>query len=602
MLKNNIHIDGDFKYTVSNGQAEIVKYVGNAITLAIPAVLDGNIVTSIGQEAFSECRSLMNVVIPDCIETIGDAAFSWCLSLKVISMPANLKTIGNSVFSGCELLKNVYISSDVETIGEFAFSDCKSLESIYIPESVKSIGVHTFLGCKSLKSIMIPDSVEEIGRSAFSGCESLENIAIPNGVVEIESDVFSGCNSLISIVIPSNVKSIGEFAFSGCRSLKNINIPVGIEEIGVHTFLGCSALESIEIPGGVEKIGRSAFYNCSSLKNVSISEGVKEIGGFAFYGCSSLKSIALPSSIKKVADSAFLKCTSLSNVLMPKDMEQVANRAFKNCNLLNEEIDTIQKVETVKVKETKSIEKPIVKKTVEPKVLKVKGATENVAQIMGLKRIILECPNCKESNSVNSGSQQYKCWHCATISDNELYNSEHAVEIKPEPVEAGPVVIDCPKCKKGNQVGTDYRKCRCWNCKTIFKNKRYVSKLPSYKIIRLEGVNDDVRQMNIFSCDIKTNVKLVCSEDNNTIAIEVLTIEGTPLGWIPKGEVAQVYSMIQSGEKVYIGISSILGMYGGMECGMDVFVTNDVEKCFLLLDRAKENHIMRMKKIGRIGN
>ena len=98
-------------------------------------------------KAFSDCRSLSNIVIPDSVTKIGDYAFSVCSSLSKIAIP-----------------------DSVTDIGDYAFEYCSSLSNIVIPNSVTSIGAYAFYGCSSLSNIVIPDSVTTIGYGAFSGC------------------------------------------------------------------------------------------------------------------------------------------------------------------------------------------------------------------------------------------------------------------------------------------------------------------------------------------------------------------------------------------------------------------------------------------------
>ena len=70
----------------------------------------------IGDRAFGECKSLININIPNSVTTIGDSAFSWCESLTNINIPNSVTTIRDSAFWGCESLASITIPSSVVTI------------------------------------------------------------------------------------------------------------------------------------------------------------------------------------------------------------------------------------------------------------------------------------------------------------------------------------------------------------------------------------------------------------------------------------------------------------------------------------------------------
>ena len=262
----------------------------------------------IGNNAFSECRSLTNINIPNSVTNIGDGAFAGCKLLTKIDIPDSVTNIGDKVFGYCTLLTKINIPDSVTNIGDWTFSRCTFLTKINIPDSVTNIGNHAFHDCKSLTSIKIPNSVTNIGDHAFYHCESLTKINIPNSVTNIGDEAFSWCNSLTSIKIPNSVTNIGDHAFYHCESLTKINIPNSVTNIGDEAFSWCNSLTSIKIPNSVTNIGDEVFKDCSSLTSIKIPNSVTNIGNYAFHGCTSLTSINIPNSVTKIGDGAFEDC------------------------------------------------------------------------------------------------------------------------------------------------------------------------------------------------------------------------------------------------------------------------------------------------------
>ena len=268
--------------------------------------------------------------------SIGNAAFSGCRSLTAITIPESVTSIGDDAFSDCRSLTAITIPESVASIGNYAFSGCSSLTAITLPESVTSIGNYAFSGCSSLTSITIPEGVTSIESSAFSGCSSLTSITLPESVTSIESSAFSGCSSLTSITIPEGVTSIESSAFSGCSSFERVTI--NCANVG-DWFSGFSSIKEIVLGEGVTSIGSSAFKDCSSLTAITISESVTNIGNHAFSGCSSLTAIKIPKSVTSIGDrdnigfscGVFDDCTSLKEVVFEDGSETLA----VGCNVCN---------------------------------------------------------------------------------------------------------------------------------------------------------------------------------------------------------------------------------------------------------------------------
>ena len=324
-------------------------------------------VTSIGIGAFFNCSSLSNIVIPDSVTSIGGAAFLTCRSLSSIVIPNSVTSIGDSVFRGCSSLSEIVIPDSVTSIGIGAFGGCASLQYLSIPKSVICLNGNPFynmngkLEClspnfiyeddvlfnkdkskiisfrnQSVESYVIPSCVTSIGNRAFSCCSSLSKVVIPTSVTSIGHNVFQGCSSLSEIVIPSSVTSIGNSAFSGCSSLSKIVIPTSVTSIGDWTFSGCSSLSEIVIPSSVTCIGDDAFHGCRSLSKIVIPSSVTSIGSDAFWECRSLSDIVIPSSVTSIGSGAFWECRSLSEIVIPSSVTSIGDCAFHGCRSLSD--------------------------------------------------------------------------------------------------------------------------------------------------------------------------------------------------------------------------------------------------------------------------
>ncbi len=104
--------------------------------------IDGNLYnkdqTTLIQYAIGKIDA--NFIIPNSVTSIGECAFSDCKSLTSITIPSSVTSMGYAVFMGCESLTSIAIENGVTSIGEKAFYNCTSLTSITIPDSVTSIG------------------------------------------------------------------------------------------------------------------------------------------------------------------------------------------------------------------------------------------------------------------------------------------------------------------------------------------------------------------------------------------------------------------------------------------------------------------------------
>lgn len=253
-LESIVVEQGNVTYDSRENCNAIIETASNTLIIGCKNTTIPNSVTSIGEDAFFDCRNLNSIVIPNSITNIGESAFGGCISLASITIP-------NSVID----------------IGEWAFGECISLASCTIGNGVRSIGYATFYSCISLTSITIPKSVTNIGEFAFGACYALTSISIENGNTQYDSR--DNCNAIIetatntliagcqNTIIPNSVTSIGDDAFHACFTLTSITIPNSVTSIGSEAFVSCESLttvicKAIEVP----ELGSSVF------KKVPLSE------------------------------------------------------------------------------------------------------------------------------------------------------------------------------------------------------------------------------------------------------------------------------------------------------------------------------------------
>ena len=129
----------------------------------IPSTYKGLPVTSIKEEAFSNCIKLVTVVIPKEVTNIGLKSFEKCSYLKEVIITGDGKTvIDRYAFSNCRSLKKVKFEGGIASIRSNAFANCEALSEISIPKGVKSVESLVFGKCYFLENVYISSDVESI--------------------------------------------------------------------------------------------------------------------------------------------------------------------------------------------------------------------------------------------------------------------------------------------------------------------------------------------------------------------------------------------------------------------------------------------------------
>ncbi len=150
---------------------------------------------------------------------------------KIISVTIgeNVTSIGEGAFKNCKTLTEINfnaINMDDLSDVSYVFSNAgQSGEGIKVTFGDKVTKIPAYLFCSyypKITSVILGESVTSIGIQAFFGCINLTSVTIGENVTSIGAGAFKSCTSLKSITIPKNVTSIGAWAFNNCTSLASV--------------------------------------------------------------------------------------------------------------------------------------------------------------------------------------------------------------------------------------------------------------------------------------------------------------------------------------------------------------------------------------------
>lgn len=240
-------------------------------------------------------------IIPKSVTSIGNYAFYGCEKLSNVILNENITTLGANAFNECKNLKEIIIPNSVTSVGSYCFSNCSAMNRVLIEDGVASIDDHAFYNCAALTEITLPKTVMEVGNYVFRGCSELSNVIIENRTAPLSL----GSNGSASLFANCPLDSV----YIGGKITYNTS-----SSKGYSPFYRNTSLRTVVIADKAEQILGYEFYGCTALKSVAIGNGVKSIGDYAFSGCSNLDDFSFGSSMETIGVEAFSDCTNLTTI------------------------------------------------------------------------------------------------------------------------------------------------------------------------------------------------------------------------------------------------------------------------------------------------
>lgn len=302
-------IQGKEEYTLKKlhalAQTEVV----------IPSTYEGLPVTQIAKDASHNINIYKKLTIPDSVTLIGEDAFTACYDLQEVVIGSGVTTIEYGAFSDCRALKKVtFTGNALKTVESDVFFNT-AIESLTFPDSVESIGslsymknlsyvylgkvktlTGSFYDCTALKMIQLPITLESVKENIFDGCHLIifaEAASKPDGWAENWNQ-----QNLPVVWNASNVKTFTLnnmlFATSGEKAIllrydgngTDLTVPetvmfdgqsYPVTEIAPHAFYLKDSLVNLSLPNTLEKVNHPQFIGCNALQ-YHVEDGVSYLG------------------------------------------------------------------------------------------------------------------------------------------------------------------------------------------------------------------------------------------------------------------------------------------------------------------------------------
>ena len=259
-------------------------------------------VTEIGADVFNDCLCLTSISISryhpvyevtDLLLVEKDSktviAASGAIRGKA-AVPEGILAIGNGAFSGCRYLQELFVPDTVTEIGLYAFNHdtvvracagsaaqryCAADSSVRFTEITPEAFAEEVGKLEQEEADQGPAGSagalhEEDGSLRVSGMYQYSVLEDGTALI-VKADPFLTDGNIPAELDGIPVTRIGLDAFSDCAGLQSVVIPEGVVYVSGYAFMNCTRLESVSIPDSLVAMDAEAFAYCRTLKTIEVS-------------------------------------------------------------------------------------------------------------------------------------------------------------------------------------------------------------------------------------------------------------------------------------------------------------------------------------------
>ena len=371
----SITLPNNDKFTII--EEEAFAYCTNMTSFVFPYY-----VTEIADSTFIDCRAMENFfyynstgvvsVGNDTITSIGDNAFTSCISLVEFKCPTTLRTVETAAFQNCKGLTRFYFPSktgsgesvNTITVGSYAFADCSNLMWVYFEENLTSVDKYAFADCNwdmvlhfgydgtypgdpvftsHWRDKKIEDSTTDIYEIEENHIVILESNNYPGLKYTLQTDdIYLDCSKV------GTTNRIKIFENTSSPKQKYAVIYQWDAPSTSYANYYNTTSHALEIPGTIthdgntypiKVINRETFANrTNEIESIKFNSGLIQICEKAFYKCTKIHTIDFSScdTLIEVSNGIFNdKASNTSNTLvtsltLPNSLEYIGKYAFYN--------------------------------------------------------------------------------------------------------------------------------------------------------------------------------------------------------------------------------------------------------------------------------